>query len=145
MHLLWIAFILHSGGRVRQLQINAIQYPKSNPSILWLKIPHGFLSALSEVAPCWDNACLYNSDKVAVPFVAAPLIFDSWHSNVAPFYLDAAAHCYLFQLGWAKKKGCIGWVLQAKTGASKHNEGLAGAPPCLVPLKKMRKILLFFR
>ena len=43
-------------------------------------------------------------DKVAVPFVAAPLIFDSWHSNVAPFYLDAAARCYLFQLGWAKKK-----------------------------------------
>lgn len=51
----------------------------------------------------------------------------------SPFYLDAAAHCYLFQLGWAKR--CIGWVLQAKTDL----QNIMRVPQCLVPLQKKKE------
>ena len=147
MHLLWIAFILHSGGRVRQLQVNAIQFPKSNPSISWLKFPTAFLFALSEVAPCWDNACLYNSRQSCRAICSCSS--DIWQLTFKRGSFLPGCSCSLLSVSARlskkkKKKGCIGWVLQAKTGASKHNEGLAGAPPCLVPLQKMRKILSFF-
>lgn len=74
MHLSWIVFILLSG----QIQINAIQFPIVIPRIM-IKIPMAFVS-LIRAAPRWDNACLYDSDKVAVPFVSS--LCDSWHSDV---------------------------------------------------------------
>lgn len=66
-------------GHVRHLQNNAIQFPSLIPNIM-IKIPLALIRLIT-VGPCWDNVCLYNSDKVALPFVASPLIFDSWHSN----------------------------------------------------------------
>lgn len=68
-------------GCIRQLQINAIQFPSLIPNIM-IKIPTAFVRPI-RVAPCWEiTRVFYDSDRVAVPFVAIPLIFDSWHSNV---------------------------------------------------------------
>lgn len=50
------------------------------PGIM-IKFPMAFVS-LIRAAPRWDNACLYDSDKLAVPFVSS-LIRDSWHSDAA--------------------------------------------------------------
>lgn len=97
---------------VRQLRVNAIQFPSLIPNIM-IKIPMAFIRLIT-VAPCWDNVCLYDSDKVAVPFVASPLIF--WQLTFKR--LAAVAHCYISQLGWVKR--CIGWVLQAKTDLQKN-------------------------
>lgn len=60
---------------------NSNQWP-SVPIIIpriMIKFPMAFVSLIG-AAPRWDNACLYDSDKLAVPFVSSP-IRDSWHSD----------------------------------------------------------------
>lgn len=121
MHLSWIVFILLSG----QIQINAIQFPIVIPRIM-IKIPMAFVS-LIRAAPCRDNACLYDSDKVAVPFVSSP-ICDSWHSDVV------FSQPYLLQKNRGRKK--VDWFVAAgegKQGFVRASQGLEREKNIVIP------------
>lgn len=122
-------------GCVRQLQINAIQFPSLIPSIM-IKNPTAFI-CLIRVAPHWDNACLYDSDKVAVPFVAAALIFEGWHSNAV------LSTCSLLSVSVRLSEKVQRLCAAGEHRSSKHNEALPGAS-ALGPFTEKKKIILFF-
>lgn len=119
MHLSWIVLILLSG----QIQINAIHFPIVIPRIM-IKIPMAFVSLIGE-APRRDNACLYDSDKVSVPFVSS-LICDSWHSDVvlSPWMPLLTVICFKYKEGKKKKKAdrfiTVGRLVRATQGLLSH-------------------------